>query len=64
MSEYLKAERSAQWREDLRKTMKSKDRTAIPRVKMPEVDPVIRSRNYDEVNLGLTEEMADRKSVV
>ena len=58
MSEYLKAERSAQWREDLRKTMKSKDRTAIPRVKMPEVDPVIRSRNYDEVNLGLTEEMA------
>src|SRR5690554_5047509 len=62
MSEYLKAERSALWREELRKAMKNKDRTAIPRVKMPEVDPAVRSRNYDEVNLGLTEEMAVNES--
>lgn len=62
MSEYLKAERSVLWREELRKSMKNKDRIAIPRVEMPEVDPVIRSRNYDEVNLGLTEKMAVNES--
>ncbi len=38
--------------------MKNKGRTDIPRVKMPEVDPVLRSRTYDEVNLGLTKVMA------
>ena len=56
--EYLKAERAQEWREALRKSMKNKERTDIPRVKMPEVDPVVRSRNYDEVNLGLTVEQA------
>ena len=54
MNEYLKAERSAEWRETIRKEMKNKDRIAIERVKMPEVDPVVRSGSYDEVNLGLT----------
>ena len=62
MSEYLKAERAVAWREELRKSMKNKDRIAIPRVVMPEVDPDIRSHNYDEVNLGLTEEMAVKES--
>ncbi|MDD4778639.1 MAG: NADPH-dependent glutamate synthase [Fermentimonas sp.] len=62
MNEYLKAERSVAWREELRKSMKNKDRTAITRVEMPEVDPSIRSHNYDEVNLGLTEEMAVTES--
>ena len=58
MSDYLQAERAQEWREMLRKSMKNKDRTVIPRVKMPEVDPVVRSHTYDEVNRGLTEEMA------
>lgn len=62
MSEYLKEQRSLPWRESLRKTIKNKDRVAIPRVKMPEVDPSIRSRNYDEVNLGLTAELARTES--
>jgi glutamate synthase (NADPH/NADH) small chain len=62
MSEYLKAERAVAWREELRKSMKNKDRIAIPRVVMPEVDTDIRSHNYDEVNLGLTEEMAVKES--
>lgn len=62
MSEYLKAERSLEWRETLRKSMKNKDRTAIPRVKMPEVDPEVRSRTYDEVNLGLPLELAVAES--
>lgn len=58
MSEILKIERAAEWREVLRKSLKNKDRIALSRVKMPEVDPEIRSRTYDEVNLGLTEELA------
>ena len=58
----LKIERSAEWREVLRKSFKNKDRIAIPRVKMPEVDPQIRSKNYDEVNLGLTEKLAVSES--
>ncbi|MDK2851999.1 MAG: glutamate synthase small chain [Proteiniphilum sp.] len=62
MSEHLKAERAQEWREILRKSMKNKDRTAIPRVKMPEVDPEVRSHTYDEVNLGLTEAMAVNES--
>ncbi|MBZ4651464.1 MAG: sudA [Proteiniphilum sp.] len=62
MSEHLKAERAQEWREILRKSMKNKDRTAISRVKMPEVDPEVRSHTYDEVNLGLTEAMAVNES--
>ncbi|MDY9919897.1 putative oxidoreductase [Proteiniphilum saccharofermentans] len=62
MSEYLKAERAQEWREALRKSIKNKDRIAIPRVKMPEVDPAVRSRTYDEVNLGLTPELAANES--
>ncbi len=58
MSEYLKAERAREWRETLRKSMKNKERTAIPRVHMPEVDPEVRRYTYDEVNLGLTRELA------
>ncbi len=56
--EYLQAERAQSWREELRKSIKNKERTNFARVKMPEVDPEIRSRNYDEVNLGLTLEQA------
>lgn len=56
--EYLKAERAQEWRLDIRKSIKNKDRLALTRVDMPEVDPAVRSRNYDEVNLGLTAELA------
>ena len=56
--EYIKAQRGEAWREELRKTMKPKERMAIPRVKMPELDPVYRSRSYEEVNRGLTLEQA------
>ncbi len=58
IAEYLKEERSQPWRDELRKSMKAKERTSIERVHMPEQDPVERSHNYLEVNLGLTEEMA------
>lgn len=56
--EYLKAQRSAPWRVALRKTIKNKDRTQMTRVTMNSVDPNVRSRNYDEVNLGLTPQQA------
>jgi len=62
MNENLQAERAQEWREALRKSMKNKDRTAIPRVKMPEMDPEVRSHTYDEVNLGLTEALALEES--
>lgn len=52
-------ERAQQWRVDLRSAMKTKERTELPRVHMPELDPEIRSHSLiDEVNLGLTAEMA------
>ncbi|MDR2681376.1 MAG: NADPH-dependent glutamate synthase, partial [Tannerella sp.] len=50
--------RAEAWREELRAKMKNRERTSIPRVKMNELDPVYRSRNKEEVNLGLTEEQA------
>ena len=52
-------DRSAQWREELRKSMKPKERTLIPRVRMNELDPEYRSHSRkEEVNLGLNEEQA------
>ena len=52
-------DRTAPWREELRKSMKAKERTAIPRVVMPELDPVYRATTRtEEVNKGLTKEQA------
>ena len=52
-------DRKAPWREELRKSMKPKERTQIERVKMPELDPVYRATTRtEEVNIGLTKEMA------
>lgn len=51
--------RNAAWRQELRKVMKPKERTSIPRVKMQELDPEYRSHSRkEEVNLGLTAEQA------
>ena len=51
--------RDAEWRKALRASMKPKERTAIERVKMPELDPVYRATTRtEEVNIGLTKEMA------
>ena len=52
-------DRNAPWREEIRKSMKPKERTAIERVVMPELDPVYRATTRtEEVNIGLTKEMA------
>ena len=51
--------RDSEWRKALRASMKPKERTAIGRVKMPELDPVYRATTRtEEVNIGLTKEMA------
>lgn len=47
------------WRKALRKELKPKERTAIPRVQMPELAPAYRATTrLEEVNIGLTPEMA------
>ena len=51
--------RNAAWRQELRKAMKPKERTAIPRVEMNELDAEYRSHSRkEEVNQGLTSEQA------
>lgn len=56
-------DRDAEWRKELRAAMKPKERKAIERVKMPELDPVYRATTRtEEVNIGLTKEMAVRES--
>ena len=52
-------DRDAEWRKELRASMKAKERTQIERVKMPELDPDYRATTRtEEVNIGLTKEMA------
>ena len=52
-------DRNAAWRKELRASMKPKERMAIERVTMPELEPSYRiTTRYEEVNKGLTKEMA------
>lgn len=52
-------DRKAPWREALRKSMKPKERTAIARCPMNELDPVYRATTRtEEVNTGYTKEQA------
>ena len=62
IKEDITIRRAETWREELRKTLKNKERTAIPRVKMNELDAGYRSRCNEEVNLGLTAEQAVREA--
>lgn len=57
-NEATSAPRNAEWREELRKSKSAKERTSIPRVKMPELDPAYRVTCNDEVNQGLSAEQA------
>ncbi|MDR1223535.1 MAG: NADPH-dependent glutamate synthase [Tannerella sp.] len=58
LKEIIALRRAEVWREDLRRKIRNKERTMMARVKMNERDPVARSRNHEEVNLGLTAEQA------
>ncbi|MBJ2160733.1 MAG: NADPH-dependent glutamate synthase [Muribaculaceae bacterium] len=50
--------RDAEWREELRAAMTAKERTAIPRTRMPTLAPDVRVTNNMEVNSGLSREQA------
>lgn len=52
------APRTAPWREQLRQAHTAKQRTSIPRVKMPELDPAYRITCNKEVNCGISAEQA------
>ena len=56
--EYLKAERSQEWRTEIRKSIKAKERMDKTRANMPEEDPMVRNKSNVEVNSGLTAEQA------
>ena len=56
-------DRNSQWRNDLRKTMKPKERMAIERVTMPELTPEYRvAHRKEEVNQGIILAMAQREA--
>ena len=59
MSETINNEgRESGWRKGLRDAMPAKERTAIPRVVMPQLDPAYRITCNEEVNQGLTADQA------
>lgn len=60
--EQINIRRSESWREELRKSIKAKDRSDIERVHMNELDAEYRSHNSEEVNLGLTPEQAQKEA--
>ncbi len=54
--------RDEQWRVDLRASRSPKERTAIERVAMPQLDPQYRVTCNEEVNRGITAEQAMREA--
>ncbi|MDR1756872.1 MAG: NADPH-dependent glutamate synthase [Culturomica sp.] len=57
------SDRNAGWRKELREAVKGKERTDIPRVKMPERHPADRVKSQRlEVNTGLTAGMAQQEA--
>ena len=54
----INALRNEQWRVDLRNSKTPKERTAIQRVEMPQLDPAYRITCNEEVNQGISEEQA------
>lgn len=55
--------RKEEWRETLRKGVKTKDRMDAPRVVMPALDGNYRNKNNEEVNQGLSPEAAQAEAV-
>jgi glutamate synthase (NADPH/NADH) small chain len=58
LKERLRAEFDKDWRKDLRKAVPVKERLKLGRQRMPERGPGERNKDFAEVNLGLTPEMA------
>lgn len=62
VKERLKAEYQKPWRQELRRALSVKERSQIPRQKMPERPPEVRIRDFREVNLGLEPEAAQMEA--
>lgn len=60
--EFLSEQRNQKWRDDLRRTIKAKDRISMERIPMNELDPEYRNKNREEVNKGYTEKQALEES--
>ncbi len=58
MANNISESRNDQWRDELRRSMTAKERMGIARVKMPELKPEYRITCNEEVNMGITAEMA------
>ncbi|HSA94439.1 MAG TPA: dihydropyrimidine dehydrogenase, partial [Acidobacteriota bacterium] len=58
LKEKLRAGFEQEWRKELRKSVPAKERTKASRQKMPERPPEVRNKDFQEVNKGLTPEMA------
>ncbi len=56
--EYLKEERSQEWRVEIRKSLKNKERLELIRIAMNEEDSDVRIKSNVEVNKGLTSTQA------
>jgi len=54
----LSADRNQEWRSELRGSLSAKERSGLPRCKMPERQPMERILGFLEVNVGLEEEAA------
>ncbi|MGE5341550.1 MAG: NADPH-dependent glutamate synthase [Candidatus Omnitrophota bacterium] len=54
----LKKDREANWRDELRKKISVKDRSAVVRVDMPQRPPQVRNKDFNEVPIGFSEEQA------
>jgi len=57
-AERLRLERDRHWRKTLRRELTVQKRMSIDRQPMPEQDPRVRIKNFREVNLGYTLELA------
>ena len=62
LKEKLRAEFEKDWRKDLRKAVPPKDRMKQARQKMPERPADERNKDFKEVNLGLTRDMAQAEA--
>ncbi|MGZ5452838.1 MAG: NADPH-dependent glutamate synthase [Candidatus Aminicenantales bacterium] len=62
LKEKLKAEFEKDWRKELRKSAPPKERMKQARQKMPERPAGVRNKDFREVNVGLTAEMAQAEA--
>ena len=62
LKQKLRAGFELEWRKELRKSVPAKERTKASRQKMPERPPEVRNKDFQEVNLGLTPEMAQAEA--